>query len=388
MLHFFYAISFEATQYATWLSNPTIGILTVPLMYLGLWIWLKEKRRYGALLAGVALGASIQAEIFLAYHIVPALIWIFVDWKNTNKKSLLLAISGLLLSVSTMILVEFKFGFKAVGGLVSLASSSDSIIAAKGFGDIVVLYLNQLGRVFSYSSYPGNIGIGSMIVFAMIIIVLSKWDKKKWTWQPFLATWIFSHATVVSLGGTSTPFLLVGIGPAVSILIGISIYYLWNGKYKIVAALLTAVFLFGNISMIAKQNPRGQTIFAIQKDMLLSKQLAAIDYTYESANKGEFSINSLTSPLWINIVWTYLYKWHGQQKYGYLPYWHGRDQVGQLDSLTQTDKDINQYYLILEPMGGIPMRYLDETINEEDGHSKLVNDKYFGELRIQKRERI
>jgi len=31
---FLFAISFEATQYATWLSNPTIGIWTVPLIYL------------------------------------------------------------------------------------------------------------------------------------------------------------------------------------------------------------------------------------------------------------------------------------------------------------------------------------------------------------------
>ena len=29
---FLFAISFEATQYATWLSNPTIGIWTVPLI--------------------------------------------------------------------------------------------------------------------------------------------------------------------------------------------------------------------------------------------------------------------------------------------------------------------------------------------------------------------
>lgn len=385
---FFYAISFEATQYATWLSNPTIGILTVPLIYLGLWIWLKQNNKWGALLAGIALGCSIQAEIFLAYHIIPALIWIFVDWKNTNKKSLLFAVAGLLFSVSTMILVEFKFGFKALGGLASLASSSDSIIAAKGFGDIVVLYLNQLGKVFSYNSYPGNTGIASLLVFIMLFVTLYKWNKKNWTWQPFLATWIFSHAAVVSLGGTSTPFLLVGIGPAVSILIGICVYYLWVSKYKLLAAALLAMFVFGSISMIAKQNPRGQTIFAIQKDMLLSKQLAAIDYTYESANKENFSINSLTSPLWINIVWTYLYKWHGQTEFGYLPYWHGRNQVGQLDTLSSTDKDIKQYYLILEPMGGIPMRYLDETISEEDGYSKLVDEKYFGELRIQKREKI
>ena len=47
--------------------------------------------------------------------------------------------------------------------------------------------------------------------------------------------------------------------------------------------------------------------------MLLSKQIATIDYTYKLANGKPFSINSLTSPLWINIVWTYLYKWYGEK---------------------------------------------------------------------------
>jgi hypothetical protein len=140
--------------------------------------------------------------------------------------------------------------------------------------------------------------------------------------------------------------------------------------------------------MINKENLRGATLFAIQKDMLLSKQLSAIDYTYQEAKGEEFSVNSLTSPLWINIVWTYLYKWYGLPKYGYLPLWHGRDQIGQLDSLPKDNGKTKKYFLILEPMGGIPTQYLDSTISEENGVSKLVSEKYFGELRIQTREKV
>jgi len=65
---------------------------------------------------------------------------------------------------------------------------------------------------------------------------------------------------------------------------------------------------FGNLSLIFKENPKGATLFAIQKDMLLSKELAAIDYSYQEADGKEFSINSLTSPLYVNLVWSYLYK--------------------------------------------------------------------------------
>ena len=140
--------------------------------------------------------------------------------------------------------------------------------------------------------------------------------------------------------------------------------------------------------MIFKENQRGQTIFSIQKDMLLSKQLLALDYTYEKAEGKSFSINSLTSPLWINLVWTYLYKWYGEPKYGYLPSWHGHNQVGQLDSLAKDEGDIDNYFLILEPMGGIPPEYLELTIGEEDALSSFADEKYFGELRVQKRTKI
>ncbi len=122
--------------------------------------------------------------------------------------------------------------------------------------------------------------------------------------------------------------------------------------------------------------------------MLLSKQLSAIDHTYEQANGEPFSINSLTSPLWINTVWTYLYRWYGEPKYGYLPSWHGHNQVGQLDSLPEDTGKEEKYFLILEPMGGIPEQYLELTIGEEEVVSKLLREKSFGELRVQEREKI
>ena len=89
---FLYAISFESTQYATWLSNPTIAILTVPLMYLGLWLWInstKDKSNvFAPIITAIGLGLSIQSEIFLAYHVIPLLIWLSIYKNNITKKSL------------------------------------------------------------------------------------------------------------------------------------------------------------------------------------------------------------------------------------------------------------------------------------------------------------
>lgn len=390
----FFAVSFESSQYAVWLSNPTIGVWTVAITYLGLWTWVKERRWWGPVLTGLGLGLSIQAEVFLLYHFVPILLWLFVAKKTIKKESVLKFLTALGLAVSTMIIAELKFGFRSIGGVLQLLSSQDSLIAAKGLGDFVILFLNQLGKVFAYSTYPGNIGYGGVFILALIVISFISWNRFNKTsqtrvsWQPFLITWLLSHLMVVSVGGTSTPFLLVGIGTAVSIFVGIHIYNWWSSGKKVLAAIVMVIIVFGNLGMIFKENPKGQTIFAIQKDMLLKKQLAAIDYTYEKAGGNSFSINSLTSPLWINIVWDYLYRWYGQEKYGYIPQWHGKDQIGQLSMLPKTEESTQSYFLILEPMAGIPAKYLPETIAEEDGVSKLIEEKNFGELIVQKRERI
>lgn len=383
-----FAVSFESTQYAVWLSNPTIGVWTVVLTYLGLWGWVKEKKWWGASLTGLGLGASIQAEVFLLYHAVPVLVWLFTARQRITRPEVLKFLLFGLAALSTMIVAEIRFGFRSIGGILQLLSAQDALVASRGLGDFVVLYLNQLGKVFAYNIYPGNIGYGGVFVIALIFLAYWSWNKRELNWRPFLISWILSHIMVVTVGGTSTPFLLVGIGTAVSIFVAIHINSWWTSGKKILAGVVLAVIVLSNIAMIVKENSHGQTIFAIQKDMVLAKQLAVIDYTYQEANGEKFSINTLTSPLWINIVWTYLYSWYGQENYGYVPEFHGQDQVGQLAVLTKTSPDTKLYFLIIEPMAGIPAHYLPDTIAEEEGKSKFVSEINFGELVVQKRERI
>lgn len=386
---FLFAVSFEATQYATWLSNPTTAILTVPLTYLGLWLWTKENKRWGVVIAGISLGLSVQSEIFLIYQAVPLLIWLAVMKKSVTRKDVITFVLFFLLSVSTMALAQFKFGIGAtINGIKGLAVAQDPGLAyAKSIGDYLILYLNQAGRIFAFNSYPGNIGYGAGFVFALIFVSLSKLNKSKEAGSPelLLSLWLLSHLSVVTVGGTSTPFLMVGIGPAVSIIIALYVSRWWVKGYKFIALITVLILTFGNISMIMRENKNGSTLFAIQKDMVLQKQMKVIDFTYQKTNGQPFSLNTLTSPLWINIVWSYLYKWYGQPKYGYLPYYHGHDQIGILDSLPKDPGNVKNYFLILEPMGGIPSQYLGETVGQEDSYSKVVSEVSFGELVVQQR---
>jgi hypothetical protein len=134
------------------------------------------------------------------------------------------------------------------------------------------------------------------------------------------------------------------------------------------------------------ENNKGQTIFAIQKDMTLANELGVIDFTYQNSDGEKFSINSLTSPLFINTTWSYLYNWYGKGKYGYLPTWRGKSQVGSLgDNLLPPDENQGKHFLIIEDMEGIPPIYLTYALGEEDSRSTLIEDMAFGELRVQER---
>jgi len=391
-----FAISFEATQYANWLSNPTIGVVSVPLIYLGLWIWIndfkhkKDKRIYwGPFLTAIGFGISVQAEVFLLYHGIVIAFWLFVSRSKVLLREFLLFLTVFFVVLSTMILSEFKFGFRGVIGLLSLFTNGGSLKFAKSFGDILVLYLNQLGRLFSYSTYPGNVWWGAGFVFILLVYSIWTLNKKRVGWKAFLSSILLSHASVVSLGGQSTPFLLVGLAPFVSIIVAIFLHKWWARGYKTVAFFVFLIIVFGNLSMIFRENKKGQTIFAIQQDMVLSKQIPLIDYTYNEANGARFSINTLTSPLWVNTVWSYLYNFYGEPRYGYLPSWHGRDQVGRLgNNLENASSDVNLFFLILEPMEGIPKKFLDETVASEDAVSRIIESKNFGSIVVQKREAL
>ncbi len=393
-----YAVSYEATQYATWLSNPTLGAFTVPLIYLGLWIWITRTyniRLVAPILTGIALGFSVQANVFLVFHLLPVLIWILLSKTRVRLTEFGIFTIGILLATFPMIISEFKFGLRGLFGILSLISRQDTIIASKRFGDLILLFLNQTGEVYAYNSIPHNIGYGGVLVYILIIVSLLSWyrkysAKKNYStlvsWEPFLTTWILASMSVVSVGGASTPFLLVGVGPAVSVLLGIYLHKWWSGGYKTWAVFIFTILLFSNVSMIIRNNTKGQTRFAIQKDMLLSKQLEILDYTYNETNGDPFIINALTSPLDTNIVWAYIYKWYGQSKYGYTPSWNGPSQIGQVVALDEGE-NADLHYLIIEPMDGIPQQYLPLKIGEEDVSSTVVDEKKFGSIMVQKRIR-
>lgn len=384
---FLFAISFDAVQYGLWMSNPTPAVLSGAIFYLGLGFYIfSQKKKLGVILAALGLGLSTQFEIFLGYLFIPLIISLVVFKVKPAAKNYLLFGIVYALSVSSMLLSYVKFGPTFISGFNSLlGGEADPFGNWRQFAPTLELYLNRFVEYFYRGLLPFNIGFAGVIALLVTVSAMS-WAKagqykKQFT---FLLILLFSHVILISFGGTSTPFINAGLQAVVLILVAafLSLNY---SKYRLWIMLLFLLMVFSCVSAILKYNPSGQTVFAIQRGLTLKNELAAVDYTYQNGGSN-FSINTITSPLWINTVWAYLYNWRGMQKYGYLPSFHGRDQSGYLGSLPKVSSKDSTFFLIIEPLAGIPQQFVYATTGYEDTYSKVIDEKNFGGIVVQKRE--
>jgi hypothetical protein len=384
-LSLLYAASFEQSQYAIWLSNPSYAAFTIPLFYYFLWHSHRE-HFWSYVASGIFLGLSIQADIFLAYHLISLIVlWLTrhlpFKWSFISRFGI-----GLFVGAFPILLAQIKFGFtglSAVSGLI-LPGSADP--AHQVFSDTAFNYLNQLTRTFSLNLFPIQIFLGGIIgLFLVCRLVTSTASSFNKT---IILTYVLSSAIAIPFGGVATPFINVGIGFGIYLLLGMFLHGLW-AKNRIPALLIIALVLLANLISICRYNSSGQTIFALQRDLTLKHELAALHFIYTTQAGRPFSLNTITSPLHINTAWSYLFNWYGQSHFRSLPYWHGHNQIGSLgNNLLPPPIAVTDYYLIIDPPEPNFVQFIDPGIREENGFSTLLQEYRFGAIRVQKRLKL
>jgi hypothetical protein len=387
-----FSVSFESSQYANLLTNASMGVWFVPMIYLGLYLWISRKKdswifRISPAITGLALGLAIQSEIASGYHIVPIVFWLIYT-KSLNLKNGLQFAIALMGALLTMVIAELKFGFTGTRGIIYLISGGDKIAQSRTFLEIFVIFIKQIVSTLGYNLFPVSVSVGGGISLAAILFsVWSYWKKPKseFPWQLFLTTYIMAHLFALPFGGTNMRHVMVGAGPGIAVFFGIFIYKYLYAKKLIFLSIILAI-VFSNIASILKENINGQTIFPLQIDLVLSKEIEAVDYSYRQANGEEFSISTLTSPLFVNTLWSYMYTWYGFEKYGFLPYWQGRDQIGQPGNyLKFAPSNLRHHFFIIEPTYGIPELWVTYAKGDQEAISDLVEAKNFGEIVVENR---
>lgn len=374
---FLFAVSFESTQYAPWLSNPAPAVLTVSLFFLSLLLWQKEKS-YGLYLATFFAALSAQFQFFLIYLFLLIPVFGMIFKIKTKAKEVGISVLIVFLGLINFFIAAVKFktfgniflGFLNIGG-------GGQIDFRPQFSDSLLTYINRFTEIFTYNVFPTSVLLGGILA-AIVLYFIRR--------EAFLLFLLFSNLPIFVFGGHTNTYANIGlVVPAI-----LSLVYSLKSIPKKFAVLVFAVIslsIISNLVAIFKYNPEGQIILVIPNDMNLKNELRLIDQTYKEASGSAFSVNTLTLPLWTNTTWAYLYSWYGKNKYGYVPQFYGHDQIGLLgaNELQHINKPLDKTFLIIEPADGIPTRFYNEELDTENSKTKLTKEINYGSIKMQVR---
>ncbi len=166
-----FAISFEATQYAPWISNPAPAVLTVALFFLFLRLWQKGKT-YGLYFAVLSAALFTQFQFFLIYLflLIPLFGYIFKSRTNTKViwKSSLIGILGL--ANFFIAAIKFKTFGSVLLGFLNIGTAGQ-IDFRPQFGELLINYIDRLSELFTYNFFPTNVFLGGFLaVFVLYAI--------------------------------------------------------------------------------------------------------------------------------------------------------------------------------------------------------------------------
>src|SRR3990172_9594305 len=287
-----------------------------------------------------------------------------------------------LATISTYIIAEFKFKFKTV--ITILGSGSNSLAHPKE-----ALYAVER---FVHDSFGLDYGYVFLVLFLLVLILFYFFsveeNKKK---VAFLFTWFLGGILPYFFTGTRGYYYSAGASVSLLILLSLLTVKL-SKKYLVISISILLFVILNNFVLIRNQNPRGPNLeIVIQPGMLLPQEEKAIDFIYQSTQEKPLIVKALTVPLKINTTWGYLFEWYGEKNYGYLPVWSEKPAEGfggSLPYVTKRSELPDTQFIIIEPVNGIPKSEIDKFFNEESYFTKLVEEKDFGTIVVQKRMKI
>lgn len=393
-----FAFSFEQTQFAMYINNPSLATISMLVMFWGLALLFFAKKPIGLPIVALGLGLSIQFELALAYLAAPVLLLIFLFSKNMPRISVrifLVAIAVLLLTLSSYLAAEVKFGFGSWQALTSLVQTS----GGKSFDGIVNTTIYTIAKMARYNIVGDNFLSSLLGIFLILAGGLLFWRNLYRQQLIFLGVWFFSIVMMYVFGGsTDDPqnnvplyYTNIGISPALLIFSALVLYQI----FKLVPILgigLLGLILINNLQLIAYNNPKGTiSELTVQQGMLLADQKKVVDFIYSDANYQPFAVKAITMPFLVGTTWSYLFDWYGRARFGYVPIWNGKQALGFPNKLPIQEQQEGlpaKRYLIVEPLRGVPYYLVEEYFKDEDYFTKVISQKQIGQFLIQERKKF
>jgi hypothetical protein len=372
-----------------WISNPTLSLLINPLLLISLWSYINKQNKKYAILTGFSLGVIIHSNFAFIFFLALLPFYFLVFRIKPKIVDIFSFTAVLILTLSTFILAEIKFHGRS---LLALANYLNTPHSSQSLTQFPLEILNKFLELLTVSILPFSTFFSFIFIALIFIVILIKLRNKPISFEKkpiiFLLLWLTNiiFFKFFNIGISRSLFVFFPSLLPVVILGSYLLYKVLNHS-KIIFVVIFLIVYFQisiNFNWINKTiNP-----LTVQEGMTYANELKIADYTYTESKNKNFTINTITSPLYINTTWAYVYQFYGQKKFGYLPFWDGRDQQGLLGNLPLVKRTTTIRYLIIEPTTGIPDFFVKEAINAENTKSKVEEEKRIGNFIVQKRKTL
>ncbi len=370
--------SLMTVSYSVWISEHVMGLLFLPLyVYFSYQLFEKYSLK-NLLFACFFLGLLEQSAVFNLYWGLPLVLILIsaIKTKAVMVRTLLRdsLLGALVFSavISTMILTQVTMYSRGIFTLDSLSK-----FTTKGSQPVLerLAYIVREHALDTVQQilFPGLNNLLSVALMLVAIYLLIRFGKKhfgrKWTFPlyflvaPFVLLLAYGTASEIWVGFDTIVYVVVVAGFN-------ALHARFNKrKSQLIGAsvLLLLCFFIGIHTRALVEQKQHKTDFwrlPVQIGFNLSDQLNLIDATYVQADHKMFSVDTLTDPYGINVVWAYLYMWYGQNGYGYTPIFTGPSQAGYVsENILSEDKTrlaaTSRHFVIVEPESTIGKSVLD-----------------------------
>lgn len=355
-----------------WLSNPTpmfaISMLTVWSLYL-----FSQGKKWGLILAGFLAGMAMQfgssGEIFYFPAIIVYLL--ILSKKKLNLKLIVYSILAVGISFVPQIIFDLRHERILTQGIINFLTQEKAI--EYSLSEIIKVRLSLYWQVFSNNLWLGDHRVLAPFIAVSIYSLIVNF-KTLWKSEIFKIVFIFSLSPILGLtffvgnNGNVYGYYLTGYYFIFILFFSIVLGKITNtflGKAT-VYLFLTILICFSLTSLsryLGKDQDSWDTIN-------LANQKRAIDEAYFLSKGEPFNLDFYVPPV-IPYSYDYLMLWYGNGKYGYLP---------------ETEK-VPLLITIYEIDPPHPDR-IEAWFDRQDGIGKVEEEKFFGGIVVQKRERI
>lgn len=385
----FWALSYEQGFFARYISNASPMSLTTSLFFLGVGYFFIRKKQWGLPFSAAAIALSIHCNFYFIYlfSIYP-LFWILYRPKVTVK-TVISSIFLLVVLLSPWIVTELRWHFVGTQSLLHYFFSQKQSILTHNplvfISTMLTRYYNRTSMAIYYSFIPHRFVGFSIAALTVSYLVV----KKRTATTFFFVIWIMNTLPLYLFesGVHSVEVINGSIFVPLTILFAFLIVELATLKVRKLPLFAWGVALYiivyGAMTYI-QHNFVPYSVFTAAPSLLINTK-QVVDYTYRQAHGSEFGICSISEPLFINTVWSFLYSTYGKQKYGYVPSWTGQLQVLNKNLIPYAHKKYATKFIIQEPMQGIPEYAPIATYYIEDTQNKLVKQSHFGAYIVQQR---